>query len=170
MKAVIAGLLVGLAGASAAAAADDALLARLVGGWTGRGTMKTSAEAAPERVYCKITNTLSDGGSTLQQKGRCSLASTSGGVDGTITALGSGLYGGTLDSLASKGPATLAGLGNAARLDLNAAFIDSLTGQPAKSITTIELLPAGGYRLSGTRVNPKNGASYTSSDIVFSAK
>lgn len=170
MRVLVAGLLMLLGGASAAMAADDVFLGKLVGDWVGRGSMKTSADAAPERVYCKIGNTLTDGGATLAQKGRCSLASTSGSVSGSIAATGAGSYKGSLDSLASKGPAALSGKGTSTRLDLDAAFVDTLTGQPAQSVTTIELLPAGGYRLSTTRVDPKTGATYTSSEIVFSAR
>ena len=169
MRAVVAGLLMGLA-ASSALAADDGFLSKLVGDWIGRGTMKTSPEAAPERVYCRIGNTLTNGGATLTQKGRCSLASTSGSVNGSITALTAGAYSGTLDSLVSKGPASLEGKGTPNRLDLDATFIDALTGQPAESVTTIELLSKGGYRLSTTRVDPKTGGTYTGSEIVFSLK
>jgi hypothetical protein len=169
MKMLVASVLLGLAG-TAPAVADDALLASLVGDWIGRGTMKTSAEAAPERVYCKIGNTLTEGGATLAQTGRCSLASTSGSVNGSITADGAGDYRGMLDSLASKGPATLQGKGAANRLDLDATFVDALTNQPARSVTTIELLSKGGYRLSTTRTDPKTGTPYTSSEIIFSAK
>lgn len=166
---VVIGVLIGLAGV-APAAADDAFLGRLIGDWIGRGTMKTSPEAAPERVYCKIGNTLADGGVTLVQKGRCSLASTSGSVNGSIKAVDSGAYRGILESLASKGPATLEGKGAEDRLVLNATFVDALTGQPAESVTTIELLSKGGYRLSTTRIDPKTGTTYTGSEIIFSAK
>ena len=166
MKAIVTALLLALAGTSFAAA-DDALLSRLVGEWTGRGTMKLRPDAAPERVFCKIANTLS--GNALQQRGRCSLASNSGPIDGEITAEGSGRYAGSLASLASKGPATLTGTGTANRLDMNAKFIDAITREPATSTTTIELL-SNGYRLSTVRADPKTGANYKSSEIVFSAK
>jgi CubicO group peptidase (beta-lactamase class C family) len=169
MKMLVASVLLGLVGA-VPAVADDAFLTSLVGDWIGRGTMKTSAEAAPERVYCKIGNTLIEGGATLAQKGRCSLASTSGSVNGSITADGAGDYRGTLDSLASNGPAILQGKGTTGRLDLDATFVDALTNQPAESVTTIELLSKGGYRLSTVRVDPRTGSTYTSSEISFSAK
>jgi hypothetical protein len=166
MRAILAAVLIALAPASAMA--DDVLLTKLVGEWTGRGTMKIKPDAEPERVYCKITNTLSADGKTLDQKGRCSLASSSGRVDGEISAAGGGKYAGTLASLASRGAATLAGSGNASRLDLDASFVDTLTGEPDTSVNTIEVLP-GGYRLSTVRKDPKTGAKYTSSTIVFSA-
>jgi hypothetical protein len=169
MRVLVAGVLLGLALAGSAAA-DDAFLSKLVGDWIGRGTMKTSPEAAPERIYCKIENTLTEVGATLAQKGRCSLTSTSGSVNGSISADGAGVYRGTLDSLASKGPATLQGKATTSRLDLDATFIDALTGQSAESVTMIELLSKGGYRLSTTRTDPKTGTTYTSSEIIFSAK
>jgi hypothetical protein len=149
------------------ALASDALLARLVGDWTGRGTMKTSPSAAPERVFCKVNNSLSGDGTALTQKGRCSLASNSGPIAGTIASVGSNLYSGTLDSLASKGPASLAGSGLPNRLELNAEYVDALDGSAARSLITIELV-SGGYRLSSKRTNP-DGSAYLASEIVFSA-
>ena len=101
MRAIIAGLVIALAAAPSAQAAEDALLARLVGDWIGRGSMRTSPAAVPERVYCKMVNRLSADGRSLQQRGRCSLASNSGAVDGVIAAMGSNRYSGTLASLAS---------------------------------------------------------------------
>ncbi len=46
---------------------DDALLTKLVGEWTGRGTIKLRPDSAPERVFCKVTNTWLDDGKTLDQ-------------------------------------------------------------------------------------------------------
>lgn len=167
MKAVIAAVALGfgLAAASPVLAAD-ALLGKLVGDWTGRGTMKLKPNSEPEQVYCKITNTLAEDGKTLQQSGRCALTSTSGRIDGTITAEGGGRYSGTLSSLASKGPATLSGKSTAGRIDLDANFVDSLTGQPTTSVTTIEIA-SDGYRLSSSRINPADGKPYTASSITF---
>jgi hypothetical protein len=153
--------------AGAASAAEDAFLSRLVGEWIGRGTMRTSPQAEPERVYCRIANTLSSDGRTLQQKGRCSLASNSGPIDGTIAALGSNLYGGSLNSLASRGPTTIAGSANGSRLELSADFVDSFDGKPARATIVIHLVSGGGYRLTSTRVHPETGEPYTASEIVF---
>jgi hypothetical protein len=164
MKTILAAALIALT--PAAALADDALLGKLVGEWTGRGQMKLKPDSEAERVYCKITNTISDDGKTLTQKGRCSLASTSGRVYGEITAEGAGKYSGSLASLASRGPATLTGSGNASRVELDAAFVDSLSGQPETSVNTIEVT-SGGYRLTTVRKDPKTGTGYTSSTITF---
>ena len=166
MKALRIALLVVLVAASAAQAAEDAFLARLVGEWIGRGAMRTSPAAEPERVYCKVANTLSDDGRSLRQKGRCSLASTTGPIDGVIAAMGAGLYGGALNSLASKGAATIAGSGSGDRLELNAEFIDTFDGKPARSVIVIELI-AVGYRLTSTRIDPADGSSWQASEIVF---
>lgn len=163
MKAIALALVVLIAG-SAGAAAEDAFLARLVGDWTGRGMMKTSADAEAERVYCKVTNALADGGQALEQTGRCSLASNTGAIDGTIAAMGSGLYGGTLSSLASRGPAQIAGSLTGERLELNADFIDTLGGEAARSIIVIDFV-GNGYRLTSTRID--GGERYIASEIVF---
>jgi hypothetical protein len=168
MKAALAlaALLIGL-DIGAASAADDACLSRLVGEWIGNGTMRTGPQAEPERVYCRITNTLGADGRTLQQKGRCSLASNSGPIDGTIAALGSNLYGGSLSSLASRGPTTIAGSANGSRLELNADFVDRFDGKPAHAVIVIHLVSGGGYRLTSTRIDPDDGSSWTASEIVF---
>ena len=55
------------------ALAADPILSRLAGSWTGHGTYKQSASAAEERIFCKITNTLMQNGTALQQSGRCAV-------------------------------------------------------------------------------------------------
>jgi hypothetical protein len=145
-------------------AADDPILAKLVGAWTGSGTFRQSASAAPERIFCKVTNTLSEDGAALTQKGRCSVASNSGPIDGLIKASGSGRYSGTLNSLASDGPATLSGSGSGGRLTLDTAFVDARSHEPARSQTTMELSPAG-YRLVSERRD--GGAAWIANDITF---
>lgn len=164
MRIFAVGLALAMALPSLPAFAEDAFLSRLAGEWTGRGTMKTSATAESERVFCKVKNTLSDDGSALTQSGRCSLASNSGPISGTIAAVGSDLYSGTLDSLASRGPASLAGSGVADRVELNADYIDRLSGGEARSIIVIDFV-GGGYRLTSTRVD--GGQNYVASEIVF---
>jgi hypothetical protein len=114
--------------------------------------MRTTPDADPERVYCKIANTLTGDGATLQQKGRCSLASNSGPIDGSISALGSNLYRGSLNSLASKGPTTVAGSATGNRLELNAEFVDAFDGEPSRSVIVIDV---------------DTGAPYTANEIVF---
>jgi hypothetical protein len=166
MKTALA-LVVLIMGIDGAMAADDAFLSRLVGEWTGRGDLRTSPHAEPERVFCKIANTLIADGRTLQQKGRCSLASNSGAIDGTIAAIGSNLYRGTLNSLASRGATTIAGSASGNRLELNAEFVDSFDGKPARSVIVIDLVSGGGYRLTSTRVDPNDGTTWTASAIVF---
>jgi hypothetical protein len=156
--------LLALALPATALAADDPILAKLVGEWTGNGTFRQSAQAAPERIFCKVTNTLSENGSALTQKGRCSVASNSGPIDGLIKADGAGKYSGTLKSLASDGPAALSGSGSGGRLTLETAFIDARTHEPAKSLTTMELSSAG-YRLVSERRD--TGPAWTANDITF---
>lgn len=164
MKAIGACLFAMAAGIAVPALADDAFLSQLVGEWTGRGEMRLTASAAPERVYCKVRNDLVEGGQALKQSGRCSLASNSGAIDGLIAAMGSNLYGGTLSSLASRGPAQIAGSLNGEKLELNAEYIDTLGGGEARSVIVIDFVP-GGYRLTSTRIEA--GGSYKASEIVF---
>lgn len=164
MRMFAAGVALAIALPALPAFAEDAFLSRLAGEWTGRGTMKTSATAEPERVFCKVKNQLSQDGSALTQSGRCSLASNSGPISGTIAAMGSDLYSGTLDSLASRGPASLAGGGAADRVELNAEYIDRLSGDEARSVIVIDFVQ-NGYRLTSTRVD--GSQKYVTSEIVF---
>ncbi len=147
-----------------AVAADDPILSRLAGAWIGHGTYKQSADAAPERVYCKITNTLVQTGSALQQRGRCAVSSNSGTIDGLITATGGGHYKGTLNSMATDGPADLSGTGSGGRLTLTMTFVDGITHKPAQSLTTMTL-SGNGYRLLTTRND--GGKAWTPTDITF---
>ena len=147
-------------------AADDPLLARMAGDWIGRGTFKSSPSAEPEMVYCKITNTLADGGATLQQKGRCAVATNSGRVSGTIEAKGAGVYQGSLESLSTKGPATIAGKAADNQIAFSADFVDSKTNKPGKA--TIQVVIADGkYRLVSNTLNTKTKTEFVASDILF---
>lgn len=153
--------------AAPALAADDPILAKLAGDWTGTGTYRQNASAQPERIFCRITNTLVQGGKALQQRGRCSVASNSGSVDGMITAEGGGRYSGSLDSLASVGPASLSGSGSGNRLVLSSTFVDTVTKEQAQAETTMQV-SGDGYRV--TTVRKDGGPTWTGSDISFKPK
>ena len=160
-------LLATIAYALPALAADDPILSRLAGDWTGRGTYKQSATAADERIFCKITNTLVQNGTALQQHGRCSVSSGSGAIDGLIKASGGGRYAGSLNSMASDGPASISGSGSGGRLTLSMSFVDGQTHLPAKSVTTMTL-SGKSYHLLSTRRD--GGRSWTPTDITFKAR
>ena len=164
-------VLAALAGSGpiAGAAADDAFLSHFAGTWIGRGTMQTSPTAEPERVYCKITNTLSADGNTLTQDGRCAIASNSGGLSGAITSLGKGAYSGTLDSFASREPATLSGTLRGSQLVMHSKYTDKLSGEEVEATNTLALV-ANGYTLTATRTDPASGSAFTSSKIAFTPK
>lgn len=153
--------------------------------------MQQGPGAAPERVYCKVTNTLSPDGKSLAQDGRCSLPGNSGSISGEIAVTGSDTYTGMLDSLVSRGPATLNGAvaamiadkdghlapappGTAAAdaisvLQMNADYVDRMSGNPVKALNSIVPAAGGGYVLISTRTAP-DGSTYTASRIVFTAK
>ncbi len=149
-----------------ALAAADPILSQLAGNWIGRGTFKQSPDAKPEPVYCKIANTLASGGAVLTQKGRCAVSSNSGSISGTIQANGSGSYQGSLQSLTSKGPATLSGKAAKGGINFSASFIDRKTQKPSKASVTL-VVADGKYRLVSNRVNPADNAEFAASDIVF---
>jgi hypothetical protein len=144
-----------------ALAANDAILSQLAGNWVGRGTVKQSANAAAEQVYCKIANKLVNNGSGLEQRGRCAIATNSGQIRGTIQAKG-GSYSGTLDSFNTKGPATLSGRAASNTISFKAEFVDRKTNRPTQA--TIKLVVADGkYRLVSNGAND----SFVASDITF---
>ncbi len=163
-RALPAALLATIAFTLPALAADDPILSRLAGSWTGHGSYRQSASAQQERVFCKITNTLVQNGNALQQSGRCSVSSGSGAIAGLITATGGGRYKGTLSSLATDGPASLSGSGSGSRLTLTMSFVDGQTHQPAKSVTTMAIT-GNGYHL--VTVRREGGKTWTPTDITF---
>jgi hypothetical protein len=155
--------------ATTAMAGDDPLLARFVGEWTGKGKVRLSDGAEPERIFCRITNTLVNDGTAMEQKGRCAVASLTGAISGLITATGGNSYEGTLDSLASRGAATVTGVSRGGALVLTAEFIDAQTGAPAISTTVLTPRKEGGYHMTSARARP-DSSSYNESEIVFAAR
>jgi hypothetical protein len=144
-----------------ALAAGDAILSQLAGNWIGRGTVKQSANAAAEQVYCKVANKLVNNGATLEQRGRCAIATNSGQIKGTIQAKG-GSYSGTLDTFNTKGPATISGRAASNTISFSAEFVDRKTNRPTRA--TIKLVVADGkYRLVSNGAND----SFVASDITF---
>jgi hypothetical protein len=152
--------------APGAIAADDPLLASLVGDWIGRGKAKISPNAAEELVYCKVNNRLVDGGATLEQKGRCAIASNSGALKGTIKSQGNGKYAGSLTSVSSQGPAKVSGTGKSGRLVLTADFTDRKTKRPSQAKITV-VAGDGKYRLVSELLDQNGNTQYVTSDIVF---
>ena len=152
--------------APSASAADDPLLSSLVGDWIGRGKARTSPTAAEELVYCKIANRLIDGGKTLEQKGRCALATNSGPVKGRITAAGDGHYEGSLESFSTNGVATLNGTGKSNTLVLTASFTDRATKKPTAAKITL-VAGDGKYRLVSEALDAAGNAAVKTGDIVF---
>ena len=142
-------------------AAGDAILSQLAGNWIGRGTVKQSANAEAEQVYCKIANKLVNNGATLEQRGRCAIATNSGQIKGTIQARG-GSYSGTLDTFNTKGPATISGKAASNTISFSAEFVDRKTNRPTRA--TIKLVVADGkYRLVSNGAND----TFVASDITF---
>ena len=152
--------------AQPAPAADDPLLAQMAGNWVGRGTFKSSPSAEPEMVYCKITNTLSNSGTALNQKGRCAVATNSGRIAGTIQSQGSGAYSGSLESLSTKGPLKFSGKATNNQIALNASFVDRKTNKPG--MATIQTVVSDGkYRTVSKTTDTKTKAEFVASDITF---
>jgi hypothetical protein len=166
VKLSVAGLLLA-AGVGSAIAAEDPLLSRLQGEWIGQGTVRMSPAAAPERIYCKVDNKLVDGGSALEQKGRCAVATNSGALKGKIASRGEGRYEGLLDSPQTAGPATLAGHAAENKIVLSAEFIDRFSKRPSLSIISLMVGENGQYRLVSDTLNPESGKHFQTSDIVF---
>jgi hypothetical protein len=150
-----------------ALAADDPLLSRLEGEWIGQGTVQKGPAAEPERIYCKIANKLVDGGSALEQKGRCAVASNSGRLRGKIAAKGQGRFEGSLDSPQTDGPAVLAGHAQNDKIVLSARFVDRFSKRPSNSTISLFVGDGGAYRLVSDTLNPGTGERFQASNILF---
>ena len=150
---------------SPALAAGDPLLEKMAGDWIGRGTFKASPTAESELVYCKITNTLASGGNTLTQKGRCAVATNSGRVSGKFESKGGGAYSGSLESLATRGPATITGTAQGSNITFQAKFVDRKTKKSGTA--TIQMaIGDGKYRLVSNGIDA-SGNQFVASDINF---
>lgn len=152
--------------AGPAVAAEDPLLAQMAGDWIGRGTFKASPTAKPELVYCKVNNSLGQGGATLQQKGRCAVATNSGRVSGKFDAKGGGVYQGSLESLSTRGPAEISGTASGNQIAFEAQFVDRKTKKPGTAAIQMTI-GDGAYRVVSKRIDPKTSASFVTSDIKF---
>ncbi|MEX0853816.1 MAG: hypothetical protein WD036_11125 [Bauldia sp.] len=171
MRSVLISVVIALC-ASPSLAGDDPLLARLAGDWIGRGLFRQSPEATPEHIYCRITNSLSEDGTTLTQKGRCAFASHTAAVESTLAAHGSGRYAGSGGGLgvASRAQATFDGTGTTNRLSFSAELTDTHSEESANATATVELLADGGYRLKALVTDKDTGETYTASEVVFAAQ
>lgn len=154
-----------LVGSAPAAAAGDPILSRLVGEWIGGGMAKSAPNANPEHVFCKITNSLSADGKSLQQRGRCALPAQSTSIKGTITASGGGKYAGSMQSLQTDGAATLTGTGSGDTIDFVAEYVDRLSKKPGTSKVSL-IVTGEGYRLV-TNVTGRDKKPFLASDISF---
>lgn len=152
---------------AAAPAAEDPLLAKFAGDWVGRGTWRAGPKSEPERLYCKVTNRLVDGGAALEQKGRCAITSHSGRISGRIAAEGGGNYGGKLVSFSTLGDTKISGKGSGSKIELNAEFVDRLTRKPGEALVSLVVSGDGEYRLTSNTLGPDGQSRYVASDIVF---
>ena len=145
---------------------DDPLLSRLAGEWIGNGLVKLGPKAAAERIYCRIVATLVDGNS-IEQKGRCSIASNSRPLAGTIVAKGDHRYESVIDAPNIRA-AVFTGTGSGDNLTLSGDFVDTKTREQRKATVTMSLSDSG-YRVT-TDNSGEDGSSYVASDIIFKKK
>ena len=103
----------------------------------------------------------------LQQSGRCAAASNSGPFSGSIRALGSGRYEGSLQSQSTDGPTAVTGEGSGNQLVFTARFVDSRTHLPGEATITLDLLGDGSYRLVSNRRALGDKPAFIASEIVF---
>jgi hypothetical protein len=134
------------------------------GEWVGRGTVRRGPDHEPERVYCRVTNRLENGGEVLVQSGRCAAGSSTGRISGVISAVAGG-YRGTLSTPEMEGEATVRGDGGRNGIRLNASYLDRESGRTMRSSISISLADAG-YRLQAT-ADPGDVPPYSATDITF---
>lgn len=158
--------------ATPAPAADDLLLAKLAGDWVGRGVYIQKPGAEPERVYCKVTGKLTNGGGALVQKGRCAVADNTARMELEIVAQGSGVYTGSGGGVgvASRGQATFTATGSADDMDIEAQLINTQSHETSEATITVEVSADGSYLVRAQMADKETGATFTVSEIVFAVK
>ncbi len=133
----------------------------MAGEWVGRGMMRQNAEAAPERVYCRVTNSLDEAGTTLTQKGRCAVGNNTATISGRIVAEPDGTYSGALATPQMETEAALAGtVAEDDALSFTASYVDARSKAPATATVTMRTAE-GAYQLLVER------DGFQPTDIVF---
>lgn len=169
-RAAFAGLCAALLAAAAsrpAAAQQAEIFSGMSGQWVGKGSGRTGPGEPDEKIYCRVTNSLSADGKALEQDGRCAIGNTTGAIKGRIEAQGEGRFGGHLASPAMKEGAQINGTGDARQLELTAAYEDSRDGRAIISQLVFELLEDGAYRMTTTATDVRSGETFRASEIVF---
>ena len=148
--------------ASGAFAADDPALKKLVGEWIGQGMFRWDSISDPERLYCRISSTISADG-VFRETGRCAVANDSAAVRVEIQAVAAGKYAGSASTgLGLRKPATFTGTGKGNQLVL----VATETGEPVPTVLTIDII-SGGFRIRAERTDPKTGRKFTATDATF---
>jgi type 1 fimbria pilin len=146
----------------AAFAADDPALKKLVGEWIGQGMFRWDSISDPERLYCRISSTISADG-VFRETGRCAVANDSAAVRVEIQAVAAGKYAGSASTgLGLRKPATFTGTGKGNQLVL----VATETGEPVPTVLTIDII-SGGFRIRAERTDPKTGRKFTATDATF---
>ena len=146
----------------AAFAADDPALKKLVGEWIGQGMFRWDSISDPERLYCRISSTISADG-VFRETGRCAVANDSAAVRVEIQAVAAGKYAGSASTgLGLRKPATFTGTGKGNQLVL----VATETGEPVPTVLTIDIT-SGGFRIRAERTDPKTGRKFTATDATF---
>ena len=145
-----------------AQAADDPALKRLVGEWIGDGVFRWDSISDPERLYCKVTSTISADG-IFHETGRCAVANDSAAVRVDIQPLSAGKYAGSASTgLGLRKPATFTGTGKTNQIVL----VATETNEPTPTVLTIDI-GSGGFRIRAERTDPKTGKKFTATDATF---
>jgi hypothetical protein len=143
-------------------AADDPALKRLVGEWIGDGMFRWDSISDPERLYCKISSTISTDG-VFHETGRCAVANDSAAVRVEIQSLSAGKYAGSASTgLGLRKPATFTGTGRTNQIVL----VATETNEPTPTVLTIDI-GSNGFRIRAERTDPKTGKKFTASDATF---
>lgn len=150
---------------SAVSAADDPVLKRLVGEWVGQGTFRWDSISEPERLYCKVTNTLGADG-VFHETGRCAVANDSAAVRVEIRPDKAGVYSGSASTgLGLRKPATFTGTGKANQILL----VTSAEADDGHPVTITLDAISGGFRIRAERFDPTTGKKFLASDATFGA-
>lgn len=162
----------GVTGFVTQARADNAtvFLKSMAGKWRGRGTVKTRADDKPQAVACKITNTVSGDGLTLNTSGKCALANGSSSVSGSLTYdKARKVFSGRLIDISGPGQiqqsqGTLAG----ATLTIKAVTLNPDSGDKSQSVIAIRRNGSGRFSLNSMVTTAKRREAFRAAQLTFS--
>ncbi len=137
------------------------------GKFRGSGTVRRAPDEPAESVRCRITATLSEDGSTLQQKGTCAVPGSKAKIDSRIKHNpANGRLTGSWTDVANGSRASVAGSVRSGTVRLTIVGKDEKTGEN-RTVWMILKPTSSGYRMTSTSPDNRTGKKFQSGEIRF---